>query len=195
MIGRGPGVRAVGRRDDTGSAVVEFVFLGVLLLVPLVYLVLALGRVQAAAFATDSAARAAARAFTTAPDEATGRVRALAAVRLALRDQGFDRDPAAASWLTCSSQPCLAPNVRVGVEVSVDVVLPGVPSGVDRIAGTHVTVRSQQFAVVDAFRSPAPDPSPAAPSQGPPSQGAASPAAPVRRASPGVSSPLGHGAR
>ena len=36
------------RRDENGSAVVEFVMLGVVLLLPLVYLVLMLGRVQAA---------------------------------------------------------------------------------------------------------------------------------------------------
>jgi len=139
--------------DDTGSAVVEFVTLGVLLLVPLVYLVLTLARVQAASFAVDGAARAAALAFTTAPDEATGRSRAVAAVRLGLRDQGFDDDPAAATQVTCSAAPCLTPQGRVSVEVTVDVVLPGVPSLVDRFAGTHVRVRSTRSATVDAFRA------------------------------------------
>ena len=38
-----------GRADD-GRAIVEFVFLGVLMIVPLIYLVLILGRIQAAAF-------------------------------------------------------------------------------------------------------------------------------------------------
>jgi Flp pilus assembly protein TadG len=144
------------RRDDTGSAVVEFVTLGMLLLLPLVYLVLTLGRVQAAAFATDGAARAAARAFTTAPDEATGRARALAAVRWALKDQGFDVDPAAVARLSCASSPCLAPQARVRVQVSVDVVLPGVPAALDRVARTHVTVRSSQVGTVDAFAGAAP---------------------------------------
>jgi Flp pilus assembly protein TadG len=139
-------------RDDRGSAVVEFLVLGTVLLVPLVYLVLTLGRVQAAAFAADSAAAAAARAFVTAPDEATGRARALAAVRLGLRDQGFDQDPVSATRLTCAGTPCLAPGARVSVQVTVDAVLPGVPSAVDRAAGTHVTVRSAQSAAVDAFR-------------------------------------------
>ena len=40
------------RSTDEGSAVVEFVTIGVLMMVPLVYLVLCLGRVQAAAYAT-----------------------------------------------------------------------------------------------------------------------------------------------
>jgi Flp pilus assembly protein TadG len=144
-----------GRKDDAGSAVVEFVTLGVLLLVPLVYLLLMLGRVQAAAFAADGAARAAARALATADDEATGRARALAAVRLSLRDQGFDVDPASVVRVTCSASPCLTPAGRIGVQVGVPVVLPGVPALVDRTAGTHVTVRSEQVAVVEVFRGAA----------------------------------------
>ncbi len=44
-------------RRDRGRAVVEFVFLGVLLLVPLIYLVMVIGRIQAAAFAVSTAAR------------------------------------------------------------------------------------------------------------------------------------------
>jgi len=145
------GTTADRSRDDTGSAVVEFVMLGVLLLVPLVYLVLVLARVQAAAFAADGAAQAAARAMVRAEDEATGRARALAAVRLGLRDQGFDDDPAAAGQLTCSVSPCLTPQARVSVEVTVHVVLPGLPAAIDRVARTHVTVRARHVAIVDAF--------------------------------------------
>jgi hypothetical protein len=141
------------RRPDTGSAVVEFVALGVLMTVPLVYLVLALARVQAAAFAADSAARAAARALAGSGDEAVGRVRASAAVLLALRDQGFTDDPAAAGRVTCSASPCLTAQGRVSVEVTVRVPLPGVPAVGDRVARTHVMVRAEHVAVVDAFRS------------------------------------------
>ena len=143
------------RRDDRGSAVVEFVSLGTLMLIPLVYLILTLARLQAASFAADGAAREAARAFTAAPDEATGRARALAAVRFGLRDQGFDQDPELALQVTCSAAPCLTPGATVAVRVSVEVVLPGIPGFVDRFASTHVTVRSEQAAGVDAFR-PAP---------------------------------------
>jgi hypothetical protein len=150
---REPAVKSRCRYDDRGSAVVEFVTLGVLLLVPVVYLVLTLGRIQAAAFAADAAARDAARTFTTARDERTGRERAAAAVRLALLDQGFDTDPLAAVGITCRQTPCLVPEGRVIVEVSVDVVLPGVPGVIDGIVPAHVTVRSAQVGVVDAFRS------------------------------------------
>jgi hypothetical protein len=144
-----------GGRAEQGSAVVEFVTLGVLMLLPLIYLVLTLGRLQAGAFAVDGAAREAARAFTASPDDATGRARALAAVRLGLRDEGFDGDPATALTVSCSAAPCLTPQGRVAVEVRVDVVLPGIPAFVDRFASTHVTMRSEQVGTVDAFAPPA----------------------------------------
>ena len=145
---------APGRgRADGGSASIEFVTLGVLLLVPVVYLVVTLARIQAASFAADSGARAAARAFTTAPDDDAGRARALAAVRLALLDQGFDVDPAGVLALTCSAHPCLTPGARIGVQVEVRVVLPGVPAVLDRAVPTAVTVRAGQIAAVDRFRA------------------------------------------
>src|SRR3954464_11281688 len=81
--------RMMTESRDQGSAVIEFVAIGVLLLVPLVYLVLAMGRVQAASFAADGSARAAARAFVTAADDDDARRRAAIAVQLGLRDQGF----------------------------------------------------------------------------------------------------------
>jgi hypothetical protein len=137
--------------------VVEFVTLGVLLLVPVVYLVLTLGRVQAAAYAADGSAREAAREFAAADDDRSGRSAALTAVRLGLLDQGFDLDPTRAVTIECRQSPCLAPEGRVVVRVRVDVVLPGIPGFVDRVVATHVTVRSTQTAVVDAFR-PAPLP-------------------------------------
>jgi hypothetical protein len=146
------------RDDDAGSAAIEFVMLGLLLLVPLVYLVLVLARVQAASFAADGAAQAAARAMARADDEMTGRARALAAVRLGLADQGFDDDPAAAAQVACSASPCLTPQGRVSVLVTVRVVLPGLPAVLDRAAGTHVTVRARHVAVVDAFAAGRPAP-------------------------------------
>lgn len=141
------------RRDDRGSAVVEFVVLGVVLLLPVVYLVLTVGRIQAGTYAVDGAARAAARAYTAAPEEGLGAARALAAVRVSLLDQGFDVDPASVTVVECSASPCLTPSATVAVRVSLDVVLPGVPAFVDRVVPTHVTVRSTHVAVVDAFRA------------------------------------------
>ena len=51
------------RRSERGSALVEVVWLGILLLVPLLWVVLSVFEVQRGAFAVTSAARSAARAY------------------------------------------------------------------------------------------------------------------------------------
>lgn len=141
------------RAGDAGSAVVEFVTLGVLLLVPVVYLVLVLGRVQAAAFAAEAGAREAARALTTSDDEATGRERAGAAVALALRDQAFEPSPHGEELLiACEASPCLTPGAHVHTTVTVEVQLPAVPAFVTRVVPSVVTVDAAAVAVVDRFR-------------------------------------------
>lgn len=144
--------RAGRRHADEGNAVVEFVVLGLLMLVPVVYLVVTLGRIQAASFATDGGARSAARVFVTAPDDAQAAALAASSARLALLDQGF-APGADAIEVSCTARPCLTPQGRVVVRVSVDVVLPGVPAAIDAVIPTHVTVRSTHVATVDAFRA------------------------------------------
>jgi hypothetical protein len=140
--------------NEQGSATVEFVAIGVLLLVPIVYLVILLGRVQAAAFAADGSARAAARAFVAATDDDEGRRRAETAVRLGLMDQGFT-DPADGDLFIECDRPgaCLTPGSQVRVLVQVRVVLPGVPRFLDRAVPARITVRAGQLAVVDEFRT------------------------------------------
>ena len=54
--------------DDVGSAALEFITVGVVLLVPLVYLIIALGTIQEQALGVDAAARHTARAIALAPD-------------------------------------------------------------------------------------------------------------------------------
>jgi hypothetical protein len=118
---------------DEGSAVVEFLGVALVLLVPIVYLVLTLGRLQAAAFAVDGAAREAVRVVVAAaadPDIDPGTL-ARAAARVALADQGVEAaDPVA---LTCDPA-CDTPGADVVVRVEVAVDLPLVPSFVrDRV--------------------------------------------------------------
>jgi Flp pilus assembly protein TadG len=76
------------RRADDGNAIVEFVWLAVLLLVPLLYVVLAAVTVQRTAFGLTTAAREAGRAYATAGSDAAGERRAEMAAQLAMRDQG-----------------------------------------------------------------------------------------------------------
>ncbi|WP_421732938.1 pilus assembly protein [Cellulomonas sp.] len=138
---------------DEGSSVVEFLGLSLVLLVPLVYLVLVLGRIEAATFAAEGAAREAARTFVVADHADEGTERALAAVRIALRDQGFDDDPSDALTLTCSASPCLAPGSDVAARIDVRVPLPFVPGFVRDVVPLEVPVTAERVAPVDTYRS------------------------------------------
>ncbi len=115
-------------RDDRGTAVVEFVWLGLLLLVPLVYLAATLMRVQAGAFAADTAARAAGRAYALAPDDASGERAARAAAAQALRDQGLAEVPVRVA-ISCTPDPgqCHQGASVITVRIEAEVDLPLVP--------------------------------------------------------------------
>jgi Flp pilus assembly protein TadG len=110
-------------RDDRGSALVEFSWLAIILIVPLIWLVISVFEVQQGAFATSAAARAAGRAYALAPDDATGEARAEAVVRQVLADQGT---PGQQADVTVS---CRAPGDDCHVGTSVITVR--VDSGVE----------------------------------------------------------------
>ncbi|HET6167316.1 MAG TPA: hypothetical protein VFE07_10850 [Marmoricola sp.] len=116
-------------RDERGTAIVEFVWLAILLLVPLLYIVLAVFDTQRTAYAASAAARSASRAFVTAPDPETGYARAQAAARLAFSDQGID-DVAFRLTITCRPAPgqCLSPGSVVSAEVHSAADLPLMPT-------------------------------------------------------------------
>jgi hypothetical protein len=135
---------------EEGSAVVEFVFLGVLLMVPLIYLVMTLGRVQAGAYAASAAAREAGRAFVTAPEAGAAPARAEAAAGIAFADQGF---PDGEVEIACSATPCLAPGGRVTTTARVIVPLPLVPSFARSVVPLQIPVEASQLSTVDRFRA------------------------------------------
>jgi hypothetical protein len=117
----------VRRRGESGSAVVELTWLGIVLLLPMVWIVVSVSEVQRGTFGVTAAARSAGRAFALAPDDATGARRARAAAELALADQGL----AAASALVevgCPPLPdCHVGGAVVTVRVETKVALPFVP--------------------------------------------------------------------
>lgn len=136
------------RRGDQGSAMVEFTYLTVLLMVPLVYVLVSVFQVQRASFGATEAARQAGRAFVTAPDVATGRELARAAAALALRDQGIDAEPRLE--IDCQAR-CLAPESSVTITISHDVRLP-ILSVLGEAAPT-IGVSATHVAFVDRFRT------------------------------------------
>lgn len=126
-------------RGEHGSALVEFSWLAILLMVPLLYIVLTVFEVQRAAFATTSSARSAARAFTQAPSEGVAADHARAAALLAMQDQGLGEGPGDLD-ISCRPSPsnCLAPGSVVTVVVSYAVPLPLLPSA---LGGQRPSVR------------------------------------------------------
>lgn len=136
---------------ERGSAVVEFVFLTVLLTIPLIYLVLTLARIQAGTYAVSTAAREAGRAHVTAEHTRGAEARALAAAGIAFADQGFPPDETSLS-LRCDGAPCLRPAGRIEVEARVAVPLPLVPSFARDLVPLEVPISATHVAVVDRFR-------------------------------------------
>ncbi len=130
--------RAGERAGQRGSGVVEFTWLVILLLVPLVYLLLAVFDVQRASYGAAAASRAAGRAFVLAPDQATAYVRAESAARVALSDQGVEMG-AASVQVTCDPAPdhCLTPGSTITVLVTVQQPVPLTP---DVFGGSTPTV-------------------------------------------------------
>ena len=63
------------RDGERGSALVEFVFVALVVFVPLIYVVAGFSAVQRGVFASTAAAREAGRAIATAPDPVIGQER------------------------------------------------------------------------------------------------------------------------
>jgi len=131
---------------------VEFLGVSLLLLVPVVYLVLTLAQVQAAAFAAEGAAREAGRLLARAQSLEEGVSAARFAVELAFEDQGLDVDGADALRVVCAEEPCLAPGARVMVEVAAVVDLPLVPDFVVDVVPATVPVSATHVTAVPQFR-------------------------------------------
>lgn len=140
------------RREESGNAIVEFLGVTLVLLLPLVYLVLTLGRVQAAAFAAEAAARESGRVLSQADDLPTALAHAQTAVELAFGDHGIDVAPSTALSFACSADPCLSPGGQIHVEVSAVVPLPLVPDFLGDTVPLEVPVRATHLVAVPEFR-------------------------------------------
>lgn len=114
--------------EESGSAMIEFVFLVLLLMVPLVYLVVASSQLQAASYAAVGAADHAAKVFVAAPNPAAGRAAAHDAVTVALGNMGIAASRADIDY-SCSAA-CLSPGSTVTVSVRISTVLPFLPDGI-----------------------------------------------------------------
>ena len=134
--------------SEAGSASLEFITAGMILLVPLVYLVLALSALQGGALAVEGAARQAARVYVQSPDQATATERARRAVTFALEDYGLDAGDAEVQ-IECAGGPnhCLTRQALVTVTVRIGIALPLVPNllALSQSATVPMTAASTQI--------------------------------------------------
>ena len=137
--------------DEGGTAVIEFVWLAILLLVPLMYLVLCLARLQAGSYAVTQGAREGARAYVTAEEDGSAGARARAAADIAFEDQGF-ADQGELS-VECTADPCLTPGASVTTRAAVDVPLPLVPSFLGDVVPLEIPVSASQVAPVPEYEA------------------------------------------
>jgi Flp pilus assembly protein TadG len=142
-------------RDDDGTAVVEFVFIAVLVMVPLIYVIAAVATVQRNSLAVSQAARDAGRAFVTSDSAYEAKLRVAAAVRLALADQNLPDDADVrfvAAGASCDSA-VVAPQLVAGARFTVCVIrrvqLPAVPSV---LTGRGIRTVGAYTVVVDDYR-------------------------------------------
>jgi hypothetical protein len=130
--------------DEAGSAIVEFVFIALVVFLPLVYIVAGFSAVQRGVFASTEAAREAGRALGTAPDPVTGQARAEAAVRIAVEDQSVQATDVVLAYAPVgagcgaagSYQPSLTPGEEFTVCVTVTVRVPLLPEFIDANTAT-----------------------------------------------------------
>ena len=137
--------------DDEGSATIEFVWLTIVLLVPFVYVLLAVFDAQRGAYGVSAASRAAARAFIQSPDLGSAERRALAAARVALDDQGLGKADVSITCLP-SAGDCLEPGSAVRVVVRTVQPLPLTPSALGPQLG-GIAVDSTHVQPYGSYRS------------------------------------------
>lgn len=145
-------LRTAGREGghEQGSAVVEFTFLALLLMVPLVYFIITVGQIQGGSFAVVGAADQAAKVYVAQPDEATATAAAEQAVAIALADFGHRKDEASVA-ISCNPADCTAPGTVVTANVRLTVPLPFVPFGDDfLLSATELEASASQL--VGRFR-------------------------------------------
>jgi hypothetical protein len=143
-------------RMDGGTAIIEFVLLGVVILVPLMYLVLAVSVVQRNLYGVTQAAREAGRAYGTGMIDNAAE-RATYAARLAMEDQGLPADgivlrygSADVDCSEASTEPWpLSPGAEFAVCVTRAITVPAVPGF---LLGSRNTVTGRYVVHTDDYR-------------------------------------------
>jgi Flp pilus assembly protein TadG len=158
-----PAGRRIGRHEEldegaeAGNAIVEFIFVALLVLVPLVYLIVAVAQVQSSGLSVTNAARDVGRAIATTPDGTDPQARADAALRIALDSHGLKSSDVEVRYVAASAEcssaaitPLLGPGSEFAVCVTRHQVLPGIPT---ILSGRGVTTVGRYVVHLDEFRT------------------------------------------
>jgi Flp pilus assembly protein TadG len=133
--------------DDLGSAALEFILVGCLLLVPVVYLIVALGMIQGQVLGSEAAARHAARAVSLSSGTADADRRVEAVLASVIADYGMDAEHVAVS-VACGNAAVRCPEAGAVLTVTVrtEVSLPLVPPvlGLERLAAIPIEASAVQ---------------------------------------------------
>jgi Flp pilus assembly protein TadG len=133
--------------DDEGSAALEFIAVGIILLVPLVYLVIALGAIQEQTLGAEAASRHIARVISRAPDAETAAERSDAVLAGIIDEYGIDADSVDMT-LACTpaAVECPSAGATIIVTVTTRVRPPLVPElfGLDRSTADPVQAEAVQ---------------------------------------------------
>lgn len=132
---------------DRGSAALEFILVGLILLVPLVYVITALGLIQGQALGAEAGARHIARAVATAEDGPDAQRRADRILGAVVREYGLAAGEVDLRLHCRPAGPtCPAAGATVTVTLSSRVALPLVPPvlGWDRAAAIPIEASASQ---------------------------------------------------
>lgn len=115
--------------DDEGSAALEFIAVGVILLVPLVYLIIALGAIQEQTLGVEAAARHTVRAIALAPDAATAAARSEQVLSSVVEQYGIDDGTLEVSMVCPGADgECPRAGATVMLTITASVSLPLIPA-------------------------------------------------------------------
>ncbi|NUS72682.1 MAG: hypothetical protein HOQ05_04665 [Corynebacteriales bacterium] len=141
MTKRNTSLRSRLPHGDSGRAVIEFLGIGVGIMVPLLYIGMVFFTIERHNFAIAAAAREAGRAYAQASDEKTGKARAERAVQLALEDHGLAEVNHRLAYgppnTNCSANmqegaATIEPGARFAICVIITMDYPAVPGFIER---------------------------------------------------------------
>lgn len=142
---------------ERGSSIVDFVFLGALFLIPMLYLVLGVFEVQRGYFGVVAASREASRTFVLANSAAEGQARAQQAATLAMEDQSINTSNASIDGPHCTDangayRPCFTSGSYARYTVTYSVPLPGISALFNSPEHASVTVSNTHISPYGDYR-------------------------------------------